>query len=66
MKTWEVNVLIKNGNAKIPHTVHIIAQNSFAAKQQASAQYGSSNVVSIPVEVRTGSNYDPAPWMKNF
>jgi hypothetical protein len=64
MKTWEAKVYVRNGNSRIPHTVRFQADSSFAAQQMLSAQYGMNNVISIPVEVRSGgSNYNPAPWM---
>lgn len=65
-KTFEVKVYIKQGNAKIAHTVHLQASSSFSAQQMANAQYGSGNVISVPVEVSGGSSYNSAPWMENF
>ena len=68
MKTFEAQVMVQNGNARINHTARVSAQNSFAAQQMLNAQYGANNVVSMPVEVQgsSGDDYDPAPWMKGF
>jgi len=66
MKTFTAKVYVKNGNSRIPHTVQFNAESSFAAQQMLSAQYGSSNIASIPVEVQSGSSYNSAPWMLNI
>jgi len=66
MKTFEATVMVRNGNSNIAHTVRITADNNFAARELFSAQYGASNVVSMPVEVKSfGGSYDPAPWMRS-
>lgn len=67
MKTFSAQVYIKNGNAKIAHTIQFSASSSFAAQQMLTAQYGANNVITVPTEVSgSGSDYNPAPWMKNF
>jgi hypothetical protein len=67
MKVFQARVYVRNGNARIPHTVQFNAETSFAAQQMIAAQYGANNVISIPVEVRGGSSLDSrAPWMRDF
>lgn len=67
MKTFSARVYVRNGNARIPHTVQFNAQSSFAAQQMLYAQYGRDNVISVPTEVTgSGSTHNPAPWMKNI
>ena len=67
MKHWEGKVYVKQGNAKIAHTVRLQADNAFAASQQLKAQYGAANVIMVPYEVSgTGSSFNSAPWMENF
>jgi len=63
MKTFQAKVYVKNGNARVPHTVQFNAESSFAAQQMVQAQYGSANVISVPVEVKGSTGYNPAPWM---
>jgi hypothetical protein len=64
MKTFSARVYVRNGNAKVPHTVQFNAQSSFAAQQMLTAQYGANNVISVPIEITshatTGSK---SPWM---
>lgn len=66
MKNFEGKVYVNQGNARVPHTVRLQAESSFAAQQMLKAQYGSSNVIMIPYEVSGGSNYNPAPWMERY
>lgn len=63
MKTFQARVYVKNGNARVPHTVHLNAQSSFAAQQQLVAMYGASNVISVPTEVKGASGDSKSPWM---
>ena len=64
MKTFQAKVYVRQGNSRIPHVVQFNAQSSFAAQQMLIAQYGASNVISVPTEVKPGnSTYNPAPWM---
>ncbi len=65
MKTFSARVYVRNGNTKVPHVVQFNAQSSFAAQQMLAAQYGTENVISVPVEV-TGyqsSGNSSSPWM---
>ncbi len=65
MKTFTARVYVRNGNAKIAHTIQFPAESSFAAQQMLSAQYGLNNVITVPTEVKgSTSTYDPAPWLK--
>lgn len=67
MKTWEAKVYVRSGNSRIPHTVRIKAQSSFAAREMFNAQYGANNVIGIPYEVKSGgSKHNPAPWMERL
>ena len=67
MKTFQAQVMVQNGNARINHTAQVTANNTFSALQMLQAQYGASNVVTQPVEVSTGgSSHDAAPWMQGF
>ena len=63
MKTFSALVLIRNGNAEIPHTAHVTAASSFAAQQMLTAQYGQGNLLTVPTEVSGGSTTNNAPWM---
>ncbi len=67
MKTYEAKVYVKQGNARIPHTVQVQAESVFSAQQMIKAQYGANNVITIPYEVSSGgSSFNSAPWMENF
>lgn len=63
MKTFQARVYVRNGNARVPHTVQFNAQSSFAAQQMAAAQYGANNVISVPTEVKGATGSTSAPWM---
>jgi len=65
MKVFQAKVYVKNGNTRIPHTVQLNAESSFAAQQMLSAQYGSNNLLTVPVEVKGGSRSNHAPWMND-
>lgn len=66
MKTFQAKVYVRNGSVRIPHTVQFNAESSFAAQQMMVAQYGSSNIISVPTEVKGGSGSTHAPWMKKI
>jgi len=67
MKTFQAQVMVRNGNALINHTAQVTAESSFAAQQLLNGQYGANNVVTMPSEVSSNSsNYDAAPWMQGF
>ena len=66
MRNFEAKVYVRQGNARIAHTVRLQAESSFSAQQMVSAQYGSANVITVPYEVSGGSTYNPAPWMDKF
>jgi len=64
MKTWEAQVMVQNGNARINHTARVSADTVFSAQQLLSAQYGANNVMTQPTEVTSGgSDYNASPWM---
>lgn len=63
MKTFQARVYVKNGNARVPHTVQFTAQTSFAAQQMLVAQYGAGNVISVPTEVTGATGSNKSPWM---
>jgi len=63
MKTFTARVYVRNGNARVPHTVQFNAQSSFAAQQMCAAQYGSANVITVPTEVKGSAASNSAPWM---
>jgi len=57
-------VYVRNGNARVPHTVQFNAQSSFSAQQMLTAQYGPENVISVPTEVTShATSGGSAPWM---
>ena len=66
MKTFTAKVYVRNGSTRIPHTVQLNAESSFAAQQMLSAQYGANNVISVPTEVSGSGPSTSAPWMKDF
>jgi len=63
MKTFQAKVYVRNGNARVPHTVQFNAESSFAAQQMCAAQYGSANVISVPTEIRASNSTSSSPWM---
>ncbi len=66
MKTFQAKVYVRNGTSRVPHVVQFNAESSFAAHEMLKAQYGASNVISVPVEIKPGSSYNPSPWMLNI
>ena len=66
MKTFQAKVYVKNGYSRVPHTVQFNAETPFAAQQMLVAQYGASNVISVPVEVKGSAANNPAHWMLNL
>ena len=65
MKTYTARVYVRNGNARVPHTVQFNAETSFAAQQMLTAQYGANNVITVPTEVTgfASSGSGSSPWM---
>jgi len=63
MKTFTARVYVRNGVTRVPHTVQFNATSSFAAQQMLVAQYGQSNVISVPTEVTSSSATSKSPWM---
>jgi len=61
---FQATVRVQNGNSQIPHTAIVDAQSSFAAQQLLQAQYGTDNVLTVPIEVSGGSSTNHAPWMR--
>jgi len=69
MHTYEARVYITNGNSQIPHTVRIQADSVFSAQQMFQAQYGSNNVISIPIQIQdmgSGVQSGDSPWMQKY
>jgi len=66
LKSYEAKVYVRQGVARIPHTVQVAAESTFSAQQMLIAQFGSGNIITVPHEISGSSTYNPAPWMDKF